>query len=557
MAAMANLEAERHSILEELAGLSAMRRGSISEQFVESTGRDGSKKKRGPYYVYTHKEKGQTVSRRLTSPGQVTLCKAQIQAFRRFQELTAHLLEIGEQISDLALGGETEKKNFTVQVQVEKDAEIVRFLARAGAAQQVDLEAWETALRPLVLAAGAKALGALLRGVGCGRTVRPVVCGCGTRMESRGLRTKEVLTILGPVTYTRSLFQCPTCGKTRCPGDEELDLVGTTRSPGVRRMMARAGSQTTFKEAREDLAVYAGLEVSPKDIERVAETLGEDLEAWSRREQQACLRTDHPVPLMKTIPLLYICYDGTGVPMMPVEVAGRKGKQADGSAKTREAKLGCVFTQTTTDAKGFPVRDRDSTSFVGHIESAEEFGWRIYAEAVRRGLETAHNVVILGDGAEWIRGIAEMHFPGATQIVDLYHAREHVANLCKLLFAPGDKQVEQHHLRWWHDLDAGAVEKLIQEASQHLPDEPSRCKAARTELAYLEKNKERMRYAQFRARGLFVGSGVIEAGCKSVVGLRLKRSGMEWSLRGANAILSLRCATLSRRLEDYWEDRAA
>jgi len=426
-----------------------------------------------------------------------------------------------------------------------------------GAAQQVDLEAWETALRPLVLAAGAKALGDLLQGVGRGRTTQPVVCECGTRMESRGLRCKEVLTILGPVTYTRSLFQCSACGKTRYPGDEELDVVGTTRSPGVRRMMARAGSQTTFKEAREDLAVYAGLEVSPKDIERVAETLGEDLEAWSGREQQACLREERPVWLKKTIPVLYICYDGTGVPMMPVEVAGRKGKQADGSSKTREAKLGCVFTQTATDASGFPVRDGDSTSFVGHIESAEKFGWRIYSEALRRGVEAAQKVVVLGDGAEWIRGIAEMHFPGATQIVDLYHAREHVSNLCKLLFAPNDKQVELYRLRWWHDLDTGAVEKLIQEASQSLPDDTMGCKAVRTELAYLEKNKDRMRYAQFRACGLFVGSGVIEAGCKSIVGLRLKRSGMEWSLRGANAILSLRCATLSRRLEDYWEDRAA
>lgn len=421
----------------------------------------------------------------------------------------------------------------------------------------MDLEAWESALRPLVLAAGAKALGALLEGVGRGRRAEAVVCGCGVRMESRGLRSKEVLTILGPLTYRRSMFQCPACGETRCPGDEALDLVGTTRSPGVRRMMARAGSQTTFKEAREDLAVYAGLEVSPKDIERVAETLGEDLEAWSGRERQACLREERPVPLKKTIPILYVCYDGTGVPMTPAEVAGRKGKQADGSAKTREAKLGCVFTQTATDPEGFPVRDPDSTSFVGQIEPAEEFGWRIYAEAVRRGVEAAQEVVILGDGAEWIRGIAEMHFPGATQIVDLYHAREHVSNLCKLLFAPNDQQVEHHRLRWWHDLDAGAVEKILREAALHLPEDSSQLKTARKELAYLEKNKERMRYARFRKRGLFIGSGVIEAGCKSIVGLRLKRSGMEWSLRGANAILSLRCATLSRRLEDYWEDRAA
>jgi len=433
----------------------------------------------------------------------------------------------------------------------------VRFLERAREARKVDLEAWESGLRPLALAAGAKALSTLLEPVGQGRREEPVVCKCGASMESQGLRPKELLTILGPVTYTRSMFQCPSCGATRFPGDEELDIVGTSRSPGLRRMMARAGSQTTFKEASQDLAVYAELRVSPKDVERVAEGIGEELEAWSAREREAWIRDDRPVPLKKTIPVLYIGYDGTGVPMMPQAVAGRKGKQADGSAKTREAKLGCVFTQTTASPEGFPVRDPDSTSFVGQIESAEEFGWRIYAEAVRRGLEAAQQVVILGDGAEWIRGIAEMHFPRATHIVDLYHAREHVSHLCKLLFGPNEKQVEQYRLRWWDTLDAGAVEKILHAACRHLPADASQLKTARRELAYLDKNKDRMRYAQFRARGFFVGSGVVEAGCKTIVGLRLKRSGMEWSLRGANAILSLRCASLSGRIVDYWEDRAA
>lgn len=421
----------------------------------------------------------------------------------------------------------------------------------------MDLEACENALRPLALAAGAKALSVLLDSVGKGRRDEPVFCECGATMESRGVRSKELLTILGPVTYRRSLFRCPSCEKTRFPGDEELDIVGTTRSPGLRRMMARAGSRTTFKEACEDLAIYAEISVSPKDIERTAEGIGEDLEVWSARERKVWIWEDRPIPLKKTLPVLYIAYDGTGVPMTPWEVAGRKGKQADGSAKTREAKLGCVFTQSALDEKGRPVRDPDSTSFVGQIETAEDFGWRIYAEAARRGLETAQEVVILGDGAEWIRTIAETHFPGATQIVDLYHTREHVSNLCKLLFAQDEKQVELYRRRWWEDLDAGAIQKILREADKRLPENPSRLKAVRQELGYLEKNEKRMRYGNFRARGFFVGSGVVEAGCKSLIGLRLKRSGMEWTVRGANAILSLRCATYSGRLEDYWEDRVA
>lgn len=376
-------------------------------------------------------------------------------------------------------------------------------------------------------------------------------------MESRGLKPKELLTILGPVTYSRSMFQCPACGKTRYPGDEALDVVHTTRSPGLRRLMGRAGSQSSFKEGSQDLKVYAGIEVSPKDVERVAESIGEEVEAWSHLERERLLRDDRPVPLKKTIPVLYVCYDGTGVPMTPPELRGRQGKQQDGSAKTREAKLGCVFTQTTHDEKGFPVRDAGSTSFVGRIESAEDFGYRIYAEAVRRGLDAAQKVVVLGDGAEWIRNIAETHFPGATQIVDLYHARQHVSDLCKILFGPDENQLAHHRTRWWHQLDSGSIEQILREARSLLPADPPRRKTAETELAYLEKNKDRMRYAHFRARHFFVGSGVVEAGCKSIIGHRLKRSGMEWSVRGANAIISLRCLMLSGRLENFWESRIA
>ncbi|MGH9364256.1 MAG: ISKra4 family transposase [Thermoanaerobaculia bacterium] len=428
-----------------------------------------------------------------------------------------------------------------------------RILESAATARHADLEAWETALRAAVLTAGANALAALLRNIGSGRQEPPVLCQCAGRMESQGLKEKQLLTILGPVPYSRSMFVCAACSKTRYPGDEMLD---TGRSPGLRRMMARAGSQGTFNEGRDDLDVYAGIGVSAKDVERVAERIGEDTEKWLRREREKICQ-EPPARLAKTIPILYISYDGTGVPMTRAELKGRKGKQPDGSARTREAKLGCVFTQTTTDDRGFPLRDPESTSFVGAIEPAEEFGWRIYAEAVRRGLHSAAQLVILADGAEWIWNLAATHFPGATLILDLYHARQHVSSLCKLLFGSDEKQAIRHRMFWWAHLDKGAVEKIVLDAGTKLPADHELRETAEKEIAYLEKNKERMRYAQFRAAGLFVGSGVVEAGCGSVIGQRLKRSGMEWSLRGANAIISLRCVMTSGRFEEYWEDRTA
>jgi hypothetical protein len=421
--------------------------------------------------------------------------------------------------------------------------------------KHADLEAWEAALRDAVLAAGAKVLEQLLRGIGSGQEPRAIVCECGARMESQGLKQKEVLTILGPLTYQRSMFQCPVCQKTRYPGDEELDMVETTRSPGLRRMMARAGSRSTFKEGREDLKIYAGIEVSAKDIERVAEGMGQQMEVWASQERKEILRDQLPRS-EKTIPLLYISYDGTGVPMTQRELTGRKGKQTDGSAKTREAKLGCVFTQTKTDLRGCPMRDPDATSFVGAIESAEDFGWRIYGEAMRRGLSKAQRVVVLADGAQWIKSLVQMHFPEAKLIIDLYHARQHVSELCKILFLGNEKKMRQQRMRWWTDLDDGKVEKIIHQAHPYLPEDAEAKKKAEVEIHYLEKNAESMRYAEYRAQGLFVGSGVVEAGCKTLIGQRLKQSGMEWSVRGANAIISLRCTLTSGRFEDYWESRA-
>jgi hypothetical protein len=382
-------------------------------------------------------------------------------------------------------------------------------------------------------------------------------------MRSNGLKDKELLSILGPISWSRSMFVCEKCGAIRYPGDEELDVIETTRTPGVRRMISRLGSKETFKEGQADLKLLAGIVVSAKDVERVSEKIGADIEAWQARERAVLKKqaNEEQVRYLKSIPTMYIEYDGTGVPMTKDELVGRPGKQPDGSAKTREAKLGCIFTQTAIGTDGFPIRDSDSTTFVGAIETAEHFGERIYAEALRRGLQNAEQVVILGDGARWIRGIAEYHFPKALHIVDLYHAREHVAGLCKLLFGADGNQALHHRIRWWADLDAGHVEKIVTEARLKLPPHQSgddkHYKKIENELAYLYDNRARMRFADFRKRGLFVGSGVVEAGCGSVIGSRLKRSGMEWSERGANAIIALRCLMVSGRFEDYWESRCA
>jgi hypothetical protein len=240
--------------------------------------------------------------------------------------------------------------------------------------------------------------------------------------------------------------------------------------------------------------------------------------------------------------------DGTGVPVVKKETVGRSGQAEGQPARTRGAKLGCVFTQTTWDKEGFAIRDPDSTTYTGAIEIAEEFGKRIYVETWKRGWSRAEKKVVIGDGAEWIWNLANQHFPGAVQIVDLYHARQHLWELARKLH-PDD---EVHQKSWikihQRMLDKGKIEKLVSALRSTDSSNLEVNEKIRTEAEYFETNAERMRYPKFRRQHLFVGSGVIEAGCKTVIGSRLKRSGMFWTVRGANAITALRCCHLNGRL---------
>ena len=323
-------------------------------------------------------------------------------------------------------------------------------------------------------------------------------------------------------------------------------------------MDAIVGQQGPFDRGREQMKVLAGLDVTTKSVERTAEAIGTDIAAGQQREIRKAVQLDLPVVVGEPIPILYVQMDGTGVPVVKKETEGRKGKTDGQPAHTREVKLGCVFTQTGWDEEGFPIRDPDSTTYVAAIETAEEFGRRLYLEAWNRGWSRAAKKIVIGDGAEWIRNLAQIHFPGAVQIVDLYHARQHLWEVARVLYpndAPQQKAWMKIHQK--RLLDKGKIEKLVTALRALRQINPEVVEKIRTEAEYFEKNAERMRYPKFRRQHLFVGSGVIEAGCRTVIGSRLKQSGMFWTVRGANAILALRCCLLNGRFEDYWEARRA
>jgi hypothetical protein len=420
------------------------------------------------------------------------------------------------------------------------------------------LEAVESALRAALHRAGAAALTELLKFEPPADEQRQQPCSCGHQATYKELRSKSLTTIVGPARVLRPYFLCDPCGTGQFPVDAELDIENTEFSPGVRRMQALVGQEMPFDRGRQQLKVLADLELTAKSVERTAEAIGADIARREQEEIKKALQLELPAVAGEPIPILYVQMDGTGIPVVKKETVGRAGKTDGQPARTREAKLGCVFTQTTWDKEGYAIRDPHSTTYTGAIEIAEEFGQRIYLEAQKRGWSRALLKVVMGDGAEWIWTLAALHFPDALQIVDLYHARQHLWEIARKLY-PNEAEKQKAWMKTHQQglLDEGKIEELVSALRSLVCAHSEIAEKIRTEADYFEGNADRMRYPKFRRLHLFVGSGVIEAGCKQVIATRLKRSGMFWTVDGANAILALRCSFLNGRFEDYWEGRLA
>ncbi len=380
-------------------------------------------------------------------------------------------------------------------------------------------------------------------------------CACGLPARYAGRHDKTFESVLGPLTLARAYYHCEPCETGFCPRDHALGLQGGSLSPGVLRMVGRVGAMVSFEEGHELLTELAGVDVPTKHVERAAEALGREVAEDERRVVEPPA-ADEPVA-----PTLYLGMDGTGVPVRKEELADRAGKQPDGSAKTREVKLCTVWSAEGRDEEGTPVRDEGSISYSAAIESAaqkdtdevpSEFAARVEREATRRGFERAARRAVLGDGAKWIWNLATEHFHDAIQIVDRFHAKQHLSDVAKSICVAGSDLAEQWARERHDELDAGDIEAVLRALRAHSPkdDEARKC------VDYVDGNRARMRYAEFRAAGLCTSTGVVEAGCKTAIGTRCKRAGMHWTVAGADAIIALRCCKLSGRFEEFWERRA-
>ena len=353
-------------------------------------------------------------------------------------------------------------------------------------------------------------------------------------------RKRRVMTLVGPISLCRAYYRSTQGG--RCPLDEQLGLY-QQYTPAVAQLMCWAGAMDpSFEQASELLRRFAGLDIPGRQIPRVVQHYAAHATRWM-------INRSTP-PRSRPVDILNLQADMTGIPMRPEELRGIAGKQPDGRAKTRQIKLGCVFTQST-DAHGHPQRDPLSSTYVSTFSDVTDFSALLYKEALKRGYASARTTVFLGDGAEWIWNMVQDRFRGAVEIVDFYHACEHLHELCQTLEAdPG--RADSLFRAWRHRLKRNGLPRILRESEERAGAfGPSMREIIAKQLRYFYTNAHRMTYRTFQRKGYFIGSGAIEGGCRHIVAQRAKLSGMRWLRAGAAHVLAFRCLIKRNLFDEY------
>lgn len=387
----------------------------------------------------------------------------------------------------------------------------------------------------MFLSAGARLIEALLEDQGL------KVADDQRRAGERTLKdqSRVIDTLFGAVNITRRGYYDAHRGCSRYPLDEALELLeGFT--PAMAKLACRFAAREPYEIASGELNACTGLSVDTRRIQRLVQKVGP---VFQRLQASGPQQEDR-------VPRMYVLADGTGIPMRPDVLKGRKGRQADGSAKTQEVKVGCVFTEHPQEHSP-PSRDPASTTYVATMRSCRHFGPMLRAEARRRNIGAAKEMVFISDAAHYFKAIARTCFPQATWILDFYHAAEHLHELVGAIYNPETKKAKGLVKQWTRWLLSDKVDRIVTRARE-LAD-PAALEDLNKKLQYFENHREGMRYATFTQKGYFIGSGVVEAGCKTLVGKRLKQSGMFWSEDGAENILAFRSAIFSRNYDTIWK----
>ena len=364
-----------------------------------------------------------------------------------------------------------------------------------------------------------------------------IACACGQEATYQRQRTAQVTTLLGPISIWRAYYLCAACGQGQHPLDAQLHFCAGSRSAALDALLALLGApQDSFVEAAQVLERLTLVHVSANSVRDATEQRGTLLLA--HQAQPLTEPEPNPLPRPSATPSasrLYITMDGV---LAHLHERGWS-----------EIKVGCCYhTRSRVDRKRPERREIRSHSarYVTALEEAHSFGWRLWQEALRRGVLSSAEVVVLGDGAHGIWNSAETHFPRATQIVDWYHASAYIGHAASAIW--GQSSLER--AEWAHAQLAllwdGRVAQVLEELAQWC----ERGEAVAAAVSYYTEHQTRMDYASYRARGLQVGSGSVESACQQLVSARLKQAGMIWDAAGAEAVASVRAWLKSARWEE-------
>ena len=356
-------------------------------------------------------------------------------------------------------------------------------------------------------------------------------CNCGGRAKFKTYYEKRVVTLSSELRIQRAYYYCEACGRGFAPVDEKLELDRLGTSIGVRTKVGRLAAWIPYEEVSVELGQLCRIHLSKNTAGRIAKAMGEEVKKERRGREAEVLSgcVESPAARAKR---LYVGMDGTSV-------LTRGGGW-------REAKTGVIYETEERDGK---VRIKRA-EYLATLERVEPFGESVYTAAYDRGVENAEEVIALGDGAPWIWRSFAHHYPKAVQVLDFYHASEHLNEVARAWHGEGTEKAKLWVEAREIDLLSDCVETVIRSIqSWRAADEESR-EIRRKNLMYFETNKERMRYATYKSQGYHIGSGLVESACKTVVGQRLKQSGMRWSEAGAEAMLHLRSLILTNRAVD-------
>lgn len=361
-----------------------------------------------------------------------------------------------------------------------------------------------------------------------------IECECGSWKRFINKRSRGYRTLFGEIRVWFSYYRCDDCGSSVMLGGSRFGDDGSSYSPSLRRLMSILSSHLPYREASELLFELTGLHVSVCQFERVVEEVGgcfETIESSSVTD--ALKRSSH---LSEASPDdLYVCIDGAMVRIVN---------------EWRECKVGAIF-DATADADGSP--HRGVTTFQAGVWDADELGNRLYLEASRRGLSNANRVVVLGDGARWIWNQSDTHFPRAIEILDWYHACEHLWEVAREFYADGTDRCREWVEMQKRLLMNDEVRTVIQDIEGLEPHTKQQQQVRKTNIGYFKRNRQRMKYKTYRKKGLFIGSGAVESACKHLVQQRFKGAGMRWSQNGFKHLIAIRTAYKNNRFDELWD----